>query len=697
MPHVRSCILLLGFLIGAAPFLHAQPGPRTDSLLKRISGYMDDNDRMRTLLRLSDAYLGTDPLKVADYARQAIRMAQRLHNDSVLAHAQYSLGRSFDDRGAFDSSLIIYQSAYAHFKELNDTSFTVATATALGNTYYYMGNHKAGIRYHTQSLQQAQQWGSERAVANAHNNLGIIYSEQKFYPEALRHYRAARNYFLTRNEPYSLGSIELNIGNIYAATHRPDSAIYYFLKADSLFAIKADNPYAMALNWSNLGEAYTEKGELLKSRLYFNKAIAAQEELGDEFGLGYSYASLAKVELKEGHYAQAIELLHQTEAIGHRSGAIRLLEMAYNGLNNLHRAQKDWKRALEYYEKFVTYRDSVVNLDTRRSITALEAEFENQRKESELAQNALTIRRREVQLIASLIIVGLLIVLIVLIGMFVKRLRTANTALNQQKKLVEQANSELTDSIWNAERLQRATMPILYPDIFPSRSFFVLFRPRNIVSGDFYWARRVGKDRILMAVADCTGHGVPGALLSMVGYTTLDRCVKEFGLLMPDMILRKAHYLLQDVFNQSGAERGHAQPVRDGMDISICLIDESTRIMHYSGARGMGMIFSPHSTDIVSLKGDRFSIGDGPAPQTLTMVDHHLAPDDVVILYTDGITDQFGSDSDRKFTSARLKEWAMRCKDSTLPEMGRQLELTLNYWMDGRPQTDDITVIGFRV
>lgn len=675
-----------------------------DSLIDAIDGYLEDEERMVALLTLSELYYGISPDSVAIYGKSALDMAQRLRNKNIQACASHSIGRSFDERGIFDSSLHYFVKANNLFEELNDSVWVVSSYSSIGNTYYYKGNHRTAIKYHSQSLKLAEEWNLKPQAANAHNNLAIIYSEQKFYDRALEHYQAAKRHFLTEKDSYTIGAVELNIGNIYAATGRPDSAIYYFLQADSLFQ-PTGQLYALALNWTNLGEAYQSKNDIATSEYFFNKAIEAQIELEDEFGLAYSYARLAVVLIDKDEYDQAHKLLDEAIKIGNKIGALRIKQMANEGFHDLHYAQGNWKAALDYKELYILYRDSIQNEETGRIISNLESEFVTQRKENEIirlkseqALGAAELRKRNIQLITSIIIALLLLVLVFVVGYFMRALRKANTTLSHQKQMIEKINQHMTDGIRSAERLQKGAFPDPFIHMPKPDLRLLIYRPKDIVSGDFYWSHKISDTQNLIAVADCTGHGVSGALLSMLAFLSLERSVSEFGLNSPDSILHKTNDLMKAVFSHE-THSTNASPVRDGMDISICLIDSETNTLSYSGAKGMALVMKAKEKEIIALKGDRFSIGDDTrlSPDQVSLTQLALEKGDKVIMYSDGIIDQFGGPRDRKFSHKRLKELVKDHIDSPITELADYLGEQLDEWQGSTSQTDDITVLGFGI
>jgi len=258
----------------------------------------------------------------------------------------------------------------------------------------------------------------------------------------------------------------------------------------------------------------------------------------------------------------------------------------------------------------------------------------------------------------------------------------------QQKALVEEKNKDILDSINYAKRLQDAILPplSLIREFFPES--FVLYKPKDIVAGDFYWMEHTG-DSVLIAAADCTGHGVPGALVSVVCSNALNRTVKEFHITEPGKILDKVRELVLETFEKSDSN------VQDGMDISLCCINTKTKEIRWSGAHNP--LWYIQSGEIHELSPDKQPIGKIDKPQPFST--HTLDPQkgDILYLFTDGYADQFGGPKGKKFRYKRLNEMLLANAGMLMDEQKYILETTLSEWKGSLDQVDDVLIIGIRV
>jgi serine phosphatase RsbU (regulator of sigma subunit) len=264
--------------------------------------------------------------------------------------------------------------------------------------------------------------------------------------------------------------------------------------------------------------------------------------------------------------------------------------------------------------------------------------------------------------------------------------------INKQKEILEDRNKEILDSIKYAKRLQSAILP---PAELIQKSFndcFILFKPKDIVSGDFYWLGKADKE-ILVAAVDCTGHGVPGAMVSVVGANNLDRCIKEFGLKKPADVLDKLSNLVTETFETTDDN------VQDGMDISLCNINFKTNKLQYSGANNPVWIVRKTNdlTELIELKPDKQPIGKYEFRKPFTNNEFELIKGDCIYLFSDGYADQFGGPNGKKFKYKTLKDLLMSVHDKNMAAQKEELDNTFESWKGMLDQIDDVCVIGIRV
>jgi len=276
-----------------------------------------------------------------------------------------------------------------------------------------------------------------------------------------------------------------------------------------------------------------------------------------------------------------------------------------------------------------------------------------------------------------------------------KELQTEKEKVEQIKHIVEEKNKDITDSIRYAQRIQQSILPEkpILQSYFPDS--FILYKPKDIVSGDFYWFTEKG-DKFLIAAVDCTGHGVPGAFMTVIANNLLEQIVHDFALTEPEVILdylntRVRHALKQD---------NELTETNDGMDLALCSIDMKTKEVHYSGARRPLLMVS--NNELKEFAASKNSIGgkkmDSEDHFTGTIIPY--IADDVLYIYTDGITDQFGGENQnelKRYSARRFREFLMKIHSAPMAEQSEIIEVEFNHWIGTQEQIDDILVIGIRL
>jgi serine phosphatase RsbU (regulator of sigma subunit) len=275
-----------------------------------------------------------------------------------------------------------------------------------------------------------------------------------------------------------------------------------------------------------------------------------------------------------------------------------------------------------------------------------------------------------------------------------KEIEAKRDLVTRQKEHIEDIHKEVTDSINYARRLQTSALPNLkiLDDYFSDS--FLLFKPKDVVSGDFYWFAKV-ENQIIVTVADCTGHGVPGAFMSMLGMSLLKEIVINEYITQPDIILKR---LRKEVIKALG-QTGETGEQKDGMDLSLCSINLETLEMQWSGANNPCLIILDGK--ILELKGDKMPIAIYDKMDKFSLHKLQLQKNDLIYLYSDGYPDQFGGPDNKKFMSTRLKELLLIASGNSMADQKELLDKTIEDWKNSHEtryeQTDDITVMGLRI
>lgn len=366
-------------------------------------------------------------------------------------------------------------------------------------------------------------------------------------------------------------------------------------------------------------------------------------------------------------------------------------------------AMGDYKQALLYYQKYKRLEDSIYSEDNAREMATQETKyaFEKQiladslrnAKEKEVSEAMIVAQDAKIKQdrVTQLALFGGLLLVLIFAAFLYNRFqitRRQRDLIARQKEEVETKNREILQSIAYARRLQDAVLPParVVKEFFADS--FLLYLPKDIVSGDFYWMENRGSVSYF-AVGDCTGHGVPGAMLSVIGLNGLNRCLNEMHITSPAAILEQLTLIFQSSFERSEAT------VRDGMDIGICALDNESGQLTFAGANNMLRIV--RRGEVLDFKGDKRAVGFHDSAVKFSQVDIPLTKGDILLLSTDGIVDQFGGPEGKKFLNKRLRELLIRLSGRPMPEQRNALLEEFEAWRGSQEQTDDVCVMGVRV
>ncbi|MBL7893173.1 MAG: SpoIIE family protein phosphatase [Bacteroidia bacterium] len=356
------------------------------------------------------------------------------------------------------------------------------------------------------------------------------------------------------------------------------------------------------------------------------------------------------------------------------------------------------KEALQYAKLYRQTKDSIMNSENSKIRAELYSRYETQKKGDEiklLLKNKL-IKEKEIakqKIVLNLVLIGIGVVLLLgllLLGRY-RLIRKLNKKLDAQNDLVIRKNNLIMDSIDYAQRIQQSILPS--PEYLKKyfRDIFVIYKPKDVVSGDLYWFREKN-NRLWLAAIDCTGHGVPGAMMSMFVYDLLHQCIRLNKLVYPDEILKGMSIGIRQFSNASGETNN----IKDGMDIAMCQIDLDTLILRYAGAQNS--IYITRGDKIIELSADKVHIGL-PEYYDFNFTAHtfQLQKADSVYLFSDGFVDQKGGPDNRKYYVEPFKQLLL--KNSSLPAIDQQknIEEAFLKWKGEQEQVDDIMIIGLTI
>jgi len=563
--------------------------------------------------------------------------------------------------------------------------------------YWENGVNNKAIEIFKKSLPLVESLENKNGIRTIHNYLGSIYTDINDLNNALTHFKKAVEVsrLMKNNEKLieSLNNLAITQKNL-----KQNNEAIATLKESLGFALELkNNQKTIRSCYYELAENYEALGDMANWKFYtdlfntFNAYVMASEklELEKKQAVAFAQATAARLKLKleQAHLALARDSLDTAEKLTKEQ--IMKIEMLNLAKENDSLKIKEKESALQKAsrEKYILFGIIAFIL---LIFVLLFVQFSQKKKANKLLaekNDLLEVQKNE-------------------ISMKNLTLRDLNSTLKRQKEEIEKSNLELEglnkelayknnqieQSIIYASKIQEAILPSQKAISYNFPNSFIFYRPRDIVSGDFYWFSEKNNKQVIAAV-DCTGHSVPGAFMSMIGNTLLNEIVNEKHLLEPAVILDKLHEGIVTTLNQNGDNEQ-----KDGMDITLCVIDKQAKTLEIAAANHSVLIIT--NNNLQEIEGDIFSIGDEFLLMKKTNFTNHkliLEKDTNLYLMSDGYQDQFGGERNSKFMKMNLKNLLLENQHLKMREQGDLLMKTFDEWKGNRKQIDDVLLIGLRI
>ena len=669
-----------------------------DSLQQLLVKQADDTSKVKTLNELSYAYYQT---AVYDselyYAQQALTLAQKLNWKRGMAVSLKNIGSACDDMGNNSDALVYYGRALNIFSAIDDKSGVSACYNNMGLVYRTIGNFSEALKNHYASLKIKETLGDRNGIALSYNNIGVVLYAQKNYAEAIKSHLAALEIRKALGNKRGIASSYGNMGNVYQAQGNYKEALKNYeqtLKIEE----EIGNKVGMTTALSNMGAAYYELGDYEQALQHNTNALSIAEEAGDLSSIAASSINTGNVLVKLKQPQAASEWLQKALDIGKEIGEVEVIKNSYEGLSQADSALGKYQEALHHYKMYISYRDSLINEENTLKTVQLQMQYEYDKKDAiarAVQEKKDEVVRQEVQkqkLLRNSFVAGfaLMLALAAVSYRSYVRKRKDNILIEKQKLLVEEKNMEITQSLQYAQHIQAAVLPNNNYINTLLQNYFILYLPKDIVSGDFY-SFIPKDDKLLVAAADCTGHGVAGAFMSMIGTSLINQLVNEKNITTPAIILDE---LNEGIINALKQRQGDSN---DGMDIALVCLDRNKMLLQFAGANRPLWLFRNNELQVV--KPDKYPIGGMQVAHTAQFTNHHiqLQPGDSCYLFSDGFADQFGGEQGKKLMSKRFKEYLAVMQHLPMKKQQEQLEQLFHSWKGNYAQVDDVLIIGFRV
>ena len=670
-----------------------------DSLISIIPAFQEANQVDSVIIaygRICNALGMSDPNRAVDYGKKAIELARK--------------------EGDY----------YAISVQLNNLGVIYAD---------FLGEYDKAVELYIESMKLEEKYGDREGLVECLNNIGVVYFYQEYYDKALDYYLQSYEIEKELENPDGITQSLSNIGAAYYYMEKFDKAFEYAQMSLDQY-IEQKNLRGILFSYNNLAVMHKHAGRLEEAEVFYKKGIEISKETNNKKGLISCYSNLGNMYTEMELYDKALSILLKSLVIVNEVNSLSLSEKTHLWLAELYGEIGNYKKAMMHYEIYTDIKDSILSLEKNNQILDMNTRYETEKKDSEnnlLRKenkiNDLRLERQQTDIAMHRIVIGAagfgLLLLGALAYVLVKRNKEkhkVNLELANQRDAIADQKKEMVDSIEYAKRLQDAILPprkLVYSYLKKS---FILYVPKDIVAGDFYWFEPI-EDSIYFAAADCTGHGVPGAMVSVICSNALDRSVKEFGLRKPGEILDKVRDLVIERFEKS------EDAVKDGMDIAICALNLKTNQLKYAGANNsLWLIFDDARTHNVSftpvvspgslvkqtksiinfqtangeatfmeIKADKQPVGYHYKKTHFRTHSLSLQSGDIIYVFTDGFVDQFGGEKGKKFKSGNLKKLLISNCNEPMLKQQEILHNAFNDWKGNMIQVDDVCIVGVRI
>ena len=643
--------------------------------------------------------------------------------DTNKAIHSYTLCREYELAGDFEKGISHGKEALELAHKLNFKKGIAQASNNIGNIYLGQANYTSAIDYYLKALKLDEELKNKNGIAKRLGNIGLVYKYQNDFPKALDYCFKALKISEEIGDEKGIAINLGNIGNVYYHQGAYSSALDYNFKALKM-SEELEDKNRIAFWLSNIGSVYGDqargsrqqvtKDSLSKKALYyFFKALKVGEELGNKDGIAMCLSNIGSLYTSQKKYSVAEKFLLKALETDKEIGAMDYERLTEEAITDLYFETKRFQLALQHYKKAMALKDTLFSQENKKQLVQKEMNYEFDKKEAvtkaenEKLQAIAEASSRKQKIIIWSVAFGLLSV-VMFAGFIFRSLRitrkqkqiieikSKETAeqkkiVEEKNKLVEEKQKEILDSINYANRIQRAILPHRRDIWAAFPESFVLFKPKDIVSGDFYFFHK-NEQSAFIATADCTGHGVPGAFMSMIGAGKLNDAVSESS--DTSEILSLLNKGIKSALKQTDDDKS----TRDGMDIALCSVNTENRSVKYAGANRPLWIIRNGQTEVEEIKATKTAIGG--LTEDSQHFDTHvlkLQQGDTFYISTDGYADQFGGHTGKKLMTKKFKEILLEIQSKTMKEQEQHLNNFIENWKAGTEQVDDILIIGIRL
>jgi serine phosphatase RsbU (regulator of sigma subunit) len=525
------------------------------------------------------------------------------------------LGRYHDYTGDYEKALSYLEEGVIAAKGTEYREFQADILSSLGKVYMRLNNYEDAIQVFYKSFNIRKQKGLKAAQASSLNLLGRAYTLSGAYDKAIRFYEQSINLRKELNDIHGI--------------------VWCYIGLASMFESEGDN---------------------YKSIFYYKKALDYTKGHIDQMSDYHIAKGLGEICLEHADYEQAKKYIMRLLDISEKISSKPLIYKVYRLLANYYEKTNQFKKAVEYFNKYINLKEEVLNMKAQNRIAYKQTEFEiiNAKKESEIFQ-------------------------------------LKNVQLKKAYENIEAKNKKINEDINYAYRVQMAFLPhkAMLQNYF--NDFFICYKPKEKVSGDFYWFEEIEND-LIFAAADSTFHGIPGVFMSILSISYLYETINNVEELSPGLVLNKLREKIIQTINQEEEKKIKS----DVIDMGLCIYDKDNRMLDFSGA--FIPLYLIRDKELTEYKADQMPIGlYVSSKKSFSSQKIPVKENDLIYLFSDGFIQQLGGKKGEKYPEKQFKEFLLSISDQNLSSQRDALENEFYRWKGKRKQSDDIIIMGFRI
>ena len=718
--------LFLFFIVVNKNVFYAQSDYYIDSLIIEVSKSKEDTNKLHILSIIAE---NGDADVWPVYNNEMGKLAAKLQNSSqpiikltakkYLAASLNNKGFFFTERGIPYKAILYFNKSLEIQREIKDLEGQAFSLSNLGTIYDSKGEIDKALEYYFAAVKIRENLDSKVSLAQSYNNIAVLYSNQNDLVNALKYHFQSLKIRKILNDPSGLGLAYNNIGTTY--THLietqfkgnikfPDSlmtlSLDYFKKGYDSYTI-VNNRKGIAFSLFNMADHFVLQADcyykkntiqydtlISKAESLFLQSFVIYKLLEEKEWLANINNGLANVSFRQNKLMKAKAYGEEAMSIAKELGFPGTIQNSADILRKVYEENREFEKALLMTDLFYTMRDSVINENNHKE--ALSKYFLHQTEKQQLLNTAhqekmaleFSAKTKQQTTIIYFGISGVLILIVFIVFIYnrFKVTQQQNIIIQNQKHIVEESRKEIVDSINYAKRIQYALLA--QKDVLANNlnNYFILFNPKDIVSGDFYWATDFN-NKFYLAICDSTGHGVPGAFMSLLNMGFLSEAVKEKNIEKPADIFNYVRLRLINSISNEGQ--------MDGMDGILLCFDKNSKEITYSAANIQPVLVSDNS--LIELPKDRMPVGKGEIVNDFMNHSISYKTGDTLYLYTDGYADQFGGEKGKKFKYKALNDLLLRNSSLSLNMQSEILMNEFTNWRGNLEQVDDVCVLGIKL